>query len=347
MFINYKTEVKKMKNISKIFIIALLIMAFAQAAFAIAHSVGLRVGGSYPLNDYNTDGYKNNINLMGGLGYEAWLKDWVSVGAFPYYTKLDGEVEGVIKSGYDATIIGAELQARFRPTKVAVLNFKEGPLQRIAPFAQIGLGAAHIDNDKLMDGEFAFMAPTAGLGVSLMSKWNVDLDLGVQLDHVLSDKVDNLEGGGKLMDSHLMPYIGLSYTFGGKKAAVAPSYRGPRRNIISMDEDFTLDGVQFEFGSNKLTVGAQEILDEVIVELKKSPSVKIEVHGHTDNVGKADYNITLSQERAIAVKDYMVSKGITASRIETKGFGDRRPVASNDTAEGRALNRRIDFVIVK
>lgn len=339
-----------MKNISKIIIIALLITAFAQAAFAIEHSVGLRLGTAIPLNDYNDDNHDNKLHFMGGLGYEAWLKECVSVGIFPYYTKLEAEAKPQNKNGtssvYEATVIGAELQARYRPNKVAVINFDKGPLHRIAPYAQLGLGAAYVDNEGAFDGKIQFMAPTAGLGVSLMSVWNVDLDLGVQLDHVLSDKVDNLEGGGKLMDSHLMPYVGLSYTFGRKKAAET-GYRGPRRNIISMDEDFTLDGVQFEFGSNKLTVNAKEALDEVIAELKKHPEVKLEIHGHTDNVGKGDYNITLSQERAIAVKDYMVSKGISKSRIDTMGFGDRRPVASNDTAEGRALNRRIDFIIVK
>lgn len=334
-----------MKNISKIIIIALLITAFAQAAFAIEHSVGLRLGGTLPLNDYNNKDHNNKTHLMGGLGYEAWLKECVSVGIFPYYTKLEGELKAAKSTKYEATIIGAELQARYRPNKVAVINFAQGPLHRIAPYAQLGLGAAYVDNNDALDGKFAFMAPTAGLGVSLMSVWNVDLDLAVQLDHVLSDKVDN-NVTGKFNDAHLMPYLGLSYTFGRKKAEDT-GYRGPRRNIISMVDDFTLDGVQFEFGSNKLTASAQEALDEVIVELKKHPEVRLEIHGHTDNVGQGDYNITLSQERAIAVKDYMVSKGISKSRIETMGFGDRRPVASNDTAEGRALNRRIDFIIVK
>lgn len=335
-----------MKNISKVFIIALIILAFAQVAFAIEHSVGLRLGTAIPLNDYNNEDYNNKLHFMGGLGYEAWLKDCVSVGIFPYYTKLEAEAKkNGNGSGYEANIFGAEIQARYRPNKVAVINFDEGPLYRIAPYGQLGLGAAYVDNDGAMDGKFALMAPTAGLGVSLMSIWNVDVDLGVQLDYVLSDEVDNLKDG-KFNDAHLMPYLGLSYTFGRKKAK-DDGYRGPRRNIISMDEDFTLDGVQFEFGSNKLTAGAKEVLDEVIAELKKHPEVKLEIHGHTDNVGKGDYNITLSQERAMAVKDYMVSKGISKSRLETMGFGDRRPVASNDTAEGRALNRRIDFVIVK
>ncbi len=352
-----------MKTISKIMFFVIVLLAFAPVMFALEQTVGLRIGASFPLNDYNKDNSENELHFMAGLGYEAWLRDYVSMGIYPYYTTLQANHLDVIETKgdpiYKTQIIGAEIQARFRPTKGAVINFKKGALQRIAPFAQIGIGAAYVDNDSLnhgsvendmLDGEIVFLAPTVGLGVSFLTKWNVNLDLGVQLDHAVSDKVDTWDDNGKfleLKDMHIMPYVGIGYTFGKKSGSAAAIVRRILRNVVSMEQDFTLDGVQFEFDSSRLTSDAKVVLKEVIEAMKKHPTVKLEIQGHTDKVGTPEYNITLSQERAQAVKDYMVANGISATRLSTKGFGENKPLASNDTAEGRALNRRIEFIIVK
>ncbi len=334
-----------MKNTSKILLIALALMAFSTAMFALEQTVGLRFGCSHPKNDINVDHPNDgNVNFMAGLNYEAWLKDYVSMGVYPYYTKLQNKNT---TDGYAANVIGAEIQARFRPTKGAVIDFKDGALHRIAPYAQIGVGAAYIDNNVQMDGKFAFLAPTAGLGLSFQTKWNIDLELGVQLDHAVSDKVDNADNGSFLQDSHFMPYLGIGYTFGKKGGSSNAIVSRLLRNVVSMEQDFTLDGVQFEFDSSKLTSDAKVVLQEVIEAMKKHPNVRLEIQGHTDNVGDPSYNITLSQERAQAVKDHMVENGISATRLTTNGFGENKPIASNATAEGRALNRRIEFVIVK
>ena len=335
-----------MKNISKILVIALALMAFSAAMFALEQTVGLRFGCSHPKNDINVDNPDDGIvNFMTGLNYEAWLKDYISMGIYPYYTKLQNDAN---TNGYAAKVIGAEIQARFRPTKVAVVNFNDGALQRISPYAQIGIGAAYVDNDNMLDGQFAFLAPTAGLGLSFQTKWNIDFDLGVQLDHALTDEIDNQVGGSDIFtDAHMMPYLGIGYTFGKKGGSSDAVVSRLLRNVVSMEQDFTLDGVQFEFNSSKLTGDAKVVLQEVIEAMKKNPNVRLEIHGHSDNVGDPAYNITLSQERAQSVKDYMVQNGISANRLTTKGFGMNKPIASNSTPEGRALNRRIEFVIVK
>lgn len=341
-----------MKNITKILLIAMVLLAFAPAMFALEQTIGLRFGCSHPLNDYTSENSEKKVNWMAGLGYEAWLKDFVSMGIYPYYTNLEATNLPAKALPYKTQIIGAEIQARFRPTKGAVINFNDGALQRIAPYAQIGVGAAYIDNGDAvngLDGEFAFLAPTAGLGLSFQTKWNIDLDLGVQLDHAVNDKVETYANSTDafLKDAHFMPYVGIGYTFGKKGGSATTLYPRFLRNVVSMEKDFTLDGVQFEFDSAKLTADAKVVLKEVVDALKKNPNVKVDIQGHTDNVGEAAYNITLSQERANAVKDFLVQNGISAMRITTRGYGENRPVASNETAEGRALNRRIDFVIVK
>jgi outer membrane protein OmpA-like peptidoglycan-associated protein len=79
--------------------------------------------------------------------------------------------------------------------------------------------------------------------------------------------------------------------------------------------------------------------------LNQFPEMHVAVEGHTDNVGKAEYNLDLSERRAAAVRDFLVSQGVVAGRLTSAGFGMTRPLADNGTAEGRQRNRRVDLVI--
>lgn len=110
-------------------------------------------------------------------------------------------------------------------------------------------------------------------------------------------------------------------------------------------KEWRLTGVTFETGSDRLKSESQASLNEAVDVLKENPSVKVEIQGHTDNVGNADANMTLSQKRADAVKAYLVDKGIAANRLETKGYGANKPVSDNNTDAGRADNRRIEFKV--
>jgi outer membrane protein OmpA-like peptidoglycan-associated protein len=82
----------------------------------------------------------------------------------------------------------------------------------------------------------------------------------------------------------------------------------------------------------------------IVQVLKDNPDVKFEVDGHTDNTGTSGHNLTLSQQRADAVKDQLVKMGIDASRLTSKGLGDTKPVSDNNTLEGKANNRRVEFI---
>jgi outer membrane protein OmpA-like peptidoglycan-associated protein len=108
-----------------------------------------------------------------------------------------------------------------------------------------------------------------------------------------------------------------------------------------------LENVFFETGKAVLKPISQEELNKLVLFLTSNNTVKIQVNGHTDNVGDATKNKALSEARAKAVYEYLTSKGVAADRLSYKGFGDTRPVASNDSDEGKQKNRRTDFIILK
>lgn len=134
-------------------------------------------------------------------------------------------------------------------------------------------------------------------------------------------------------------------------ASLNPTYKvynGLRVSSDHKDQD-VLDrllsqrSVEFETGSATLTLAGRALLDQLAAALPDIRSTTIAIVGHTDNSGGRANNLALSQARADAVKAYLVGKGMPASRFEATGVGPDQPVASNDTEEGRARNRRIDF----
>ena len=87
-------------------------------------------------------------------------------------------------------------------------------------------------------------------------------------------------------------------------------------------------------------------MNRLVNLLRENPGVRIEVSGHTDNVGSAAVNRTLSRNRALSVRNYLVSQGIAAERVQYNGYGFDRPIAPNTTEEGRAANRRVEIEIL-
>ncbi|MBT8142329.1 MAG: OmpA family protein [Gammaproteobacteria bacterium] len=111
--------------------------------------------------------------------------------------------------------------------------------------------------------------------------------------------------------------------------------------VISLPE------IYFELNSAKLTSGSLSILDGAVETLNKYQDINAEVAGHTDATGSEKYNLWLSDKRAMAVKEYLISKGIAGSRLTSKGYGESQPIADNSTREGRKANRRVDLNVVK
>ncbi|MEZ5687231.1 MAG: OmpA family protein [Caenibius sp.] len=105
------------------------------------------------------------------------------------------------------------------------------------------------------------------------------------------------------------------------------------------------DGVTFAVDSTTISPNFQTTLDQIAQSLQTYPDSLVDVYGHTDSTGSDAYNQDLSERRAQAVAGYLSMRGVSSARIRSQGFGERYPVASNDTAEGRALNRRVEIKI--
>lgn len=141
--------------------------------------------------------------------------------------------------------------------------------------------------------------------------------------------------------------VSLTYNFGAEAPpppppppaaprAQAPAPRPSEKRIV-------LRGVNFDFDKSNIRADARPILDEAITLLKQEGSISIVTEGHTDAKGTDEYNQRLSVRRATAVKDYLVRGGVSPSRIRIEGFGESKPVASNETDDGRAQNRRVEL----
>ena len=110
-------------------------------------------------------------------------------------------------------------------------------------------------------------------------------------------------------------------------------------------KEFTFEDVHFDFDRYSLRPEATRALDEAIATLQQNPELRLEIEGHTCNIGTAEYNLALGERRATAVRDYLSSRGIGADRLRTVSYGEERPKHDNAREETRRLNRRAALVV--
>lgn len=150
-----------------------------------------------------------------------------------------------------------------------------------------------------------------------------------QKNAVLSDLTNALQGSLAL----------------GERLAIVEPERDPK--LVALEKRIqslqTTTRIQFKINTAFLADLSKEVLNQVAEILKEAPGAAIEVEGHTDNLGSRETNMRLSQERADAVRNYLISQGIEASRLSAVGYGPTRPVATNSTRQGRIANRRVVF----
>lgn len=114
---------------------------------------------------------------------------------------------------------------------------------------------------------------------------------------------------------------------------------------IEIGKSITLNNIFYDFDKSTLRSESISELDRMVLLMTENPTIKIELSSHTDNVGSDEYNLSLSQDRAQSVVDYLITKGINKDRLVAKGYGESKPIATNDTDDGRQQNRRTEFKI--
>jgi len=148
-----------------------------------------------------------------------------------------------------------------------------------------------------------------------------------------------VESPGYLFESRTFDYVGVSDP---KPVVQNFLLKAARKGATTV-----LNNIFFEFDSYELKNSSITELEKIKTFLQQNPDIHVEIQGHTDNVGNAPYNLELSGKRAMAVFSYLVDQGIDQERVTYKGYGEEKPVASNEDENGRSLNRRIEFEITK
>ncbi len=122
----------------------------------------------------------------------------------------------------------------------------------------------------------------------------------------------------------------------------------PKRVEVTQDKIVITEKIQFDFNKSTIKPESNGLLDEIVSVVKENPQLKkISIEGHTDSDGSDQYNLKLSEGRAQAVMKYLVDHGVDAARLTARGFGESKPIASNDTPEGKEKNRRVEFLITE
>lgn len=142
------------------------------------------------------------------------------------------------------------------------------------------------------------------------------------------------------------PFYSENFQLEKSYTNLEPYFKNISLQRAEIGSTFILRNIFFEFAKSDLKSESAVELDNLVDYLKRNPTIQIEIGGHTDNQGGEDYNIKLSLDRAKSVYSYLINNGISESRLSYKGYGKSSPIASNETEEGRAINRRTEFKIV-
>ncbi len=286
-----------------------------------------------------------------GLGYGGF--DDFSVGGVSLSSDgFNKTVSATMSGGLEYNVspsfaIGAQAQYRWYSNAHMIPLLMEDPGVRNLYTANLNIrykfgGAKNIRNQSLMDYE------KTKCKLNTVDKEEM-LDYYSQLQNSLNRYVQELEDMKRSNPSDSINGVpvkdiitGLQYTVDNLSKDVE-TLRAQKAAAIERSSEI----VYFQSASTDLTADSYIILGNLAEKLKSDRSIKIKLEGHTDGIGNEDTNKKLSEQRVRAVKKYLVDRGISDSRIIGEGFGISKPVASNDTPEGRALNRRVVIITLK
>jgi OmpA-OmpF porin, OOP family len=284
--------------------------------------------------------------------------------------------------GFEFTLFGDIIETGenqgtdfYRPGAGLDLVFSFGDRIGFTPFLLVGGGGAY--NDQYPD-QFDEFSPYGNFGVGFVTQ---DLGKGVHLraeGRYIYDHIEVPSGDEGMEDVRVS--VGLEISLWDKpEVTVAPEQTTQVVEVVKttgledsdgdgivdgkdkcpgtppntrVDGDgcplpkvLQLKGVTFEFNKSRLRPDSKAVLDTVVEIMKRYPDMQVELAGHTDNVGSDSYNQKLSESRAEAVRQYLINAGVASGNMTSAGYGEKEPIATNDTEEGRELNRRTELRI--
>ena len=318
------------------------------AQFALGPRVNLDLGYRYLFNEdpelstttrqYDTEYAAHSVLL--GINY-----------TFSPAEPLDADGDGVANK-FDqcpGTVSSASVGADGCPLDSdgdGVADFRDDCPNSV-PGAQINAKGCALDGDGDGVSDTADLCPNTPAGVTVNANGcpaDGDKD-GVpdgvdQCPNTLPGVPVEANGCAKDSDGDGVPDVGDQCPNTAQGSAVMTNGCGDSQALV-------LEDVNFEFNSAKLTPNAQTILDDTVALLKQNAGFRVEIGGHTDSIGSAAYNQSLSQKRARSVADYLIGKGIAAGRLEAVGYGEKQPIESNMLEAGRAVNRRVEMKVIR
>lgn len=335
---------------------ALVALTLGSASIAQAQSswyIAPRIGAVVPDSDRDTD-----TSLYTGIGAGAWVTPNLAVD-FEYGINNADFSSSSFRNGHEWETVTLGVSGRW-------FFGNEGSAWR--PYVMGGLLAArHQAYSGSIQHDGWDPGATVGGGVQYNASYNVGIrfELAARYDkdnNTLRGQFPGADDQNHFVDG--LATVGLVYSFGSAPAApVAEEPPPPPAPVVEETPEPTavvidLRGINFKFdrprkGESNINPTLQEptadsiaILDQAADVLQRNPNVMVRVEGHTDSVGSDAYNMGLSDRRAQIVNDYLLSHGVSASQISgVEGFGESRPVQTNDTKEGRAANRRTELPV--
>lgn len=303
------------------------IVAVAVAAPAMAEPIaGVDASAALPLAKY-----RSNVNTGGAIGlwggYGVGINDWLWAGFVlePRFTFFAAQPS-----------VGKKTSTIFSLTGGPRLTARAGDVEGVLDFR----GGLYTDVGGIMSdtnggwnggaGIAYYLAPTTSLGAFARYE-RTGQRAAPGSDDARQFITTGLSVQHRFLEAPAAPPPAPA------PAVAAPAPPPPAKQKL------VLRGVNFDFDSARLRSDAKPVLDEAVRTLKANDTVDVSVDGYTDGVGGDAYNLELSERRARAVADYLVEGGVSRQRLTVKGFGKADPVAANDTADGRAQNRRVEL----
>jgi len=363
-------------NMLKRIFSTVLISIFTCTSFTLAqlpqNSWSFSFGAKYPRLINHNYTYPDLLSAGGTLGFQRNFSEHVGMRFLLNYNYLHGVYTGS-KGGTHAADFAIDLVYYFVPC------------EPVSPYLVFGGGPVGYILENPPNTTLKNFYVSSQLNTGLGLEWELGGDWNLKTEFVYTTVFDakfdgsssSSKGGifGSSDKSYLSFNLGFNYYIDkGEPSKYCQLYHGIANDLSPVDyqrieeivkrhiprevvkevvvekptnvsDKWVLVGVNFDFNSAKITAESYPILLDAVKTLLKNPNLIVEIQGYTDNIGSEQYNLKLSQRRAEAVRTYLISKGVSANRLRAVGYGESRPVADNKTAEGRAMNRRIEFKI--